>query len=57
LPKAGAAITAEGQLHYRYETVGGVEYTVVEGANSGKTVDFAIALTGHHVLTANDFIL
>ncbi|CAN5321722.1 hypothetical protein BH11PSE5_BH11PSE5_24990 [soil metagenome] len=57
LAKAGTAITAEGQLHYRYEVVGGVEYTVVEGANSGRTVDFAIALTGHHVLTASDFIL
>jgi Ca2+-binding RTX toxin-like protein len=57
LPKAGTAITAEGQLRYRYETVSGVEYTVVEGANSGKTIDFAVALTGHHVLTANDFIL
>ncbi|MCE7796310.1 M10 family metallopeptidase C-terminal domain-containing protein [Sphingobium sufflavum] len=57
LPTAGAAITAEGQLRYRYEMVSGVEYTVVEGANSGKTVDFAVAVKGHHALTAADFIL
>lgn len=57
LPNAGAAITAEGQLRYRYEMVSGVEYTVVEGANSAKSIDFAIGLKGHHVLTASDFIL
>lgn len=54
---AGASITGEGQVRYRYETVGGVDYTVVEGANSGSSIDFAIALAGRHVLTANDFIL
>ena len=54
---AGASITGEGQVRYRYETVGGVDYTVVEAANSGSSVDFAIALAGRHVLTANDFIL
>ena len=54
---AGASITAEGQLRYRYETVSGIDYTVVEGANSGSSIDFAFALAGRHVLTANDFIL
>lgn len=50
-------LTGAGQLHYFYQTVGGVEYTVVEGTTLGKGADFSIALTGHHVLSSSDFFL
>ena len=50
--------TAPGQLRYSYQMIGGKEFTVVEGnTDSGSAADFSIALTGHHVLTANDFFM
>jgi Ca2+-binding RTX toxin-like protein len=58
LSTAGASFTAAGQLSYRYEFVGGTEYTIVNGnvdANLGS--DFQIALLGHHDLTSGDFFL
>ena len=57
-----AGSEAVGHLGYHYETVGGVEYTVVEGnvrtGNSATetTMDFQIALEGHITLTSADFI-
>lgn len=58
LTAPNAKFTAAGQLHFRYEFVGGVEYTVVEGTtDKDSRAEFAIALLGHHVLSASDFIL
>ena len=52
------AFTARGQIRYVYETVGGVEYTVIQTNNAGNTgADFTLALQGHHVLTAASFVL
>lgn len=51
------SFTNSGQLHYFYQTVGGLEYTVVEGKTSGLGAAFAIALQGHLNLSATDFIL
>ena len=53
-----AAFTALGQVRYVYETVSGVEYTVIQSNNTGSlSLDFSLALEGHHVLAATDFIL
>ena len=53
-----AAFTALGQVRYVYETVGGVEYTVIQSNNTGSlALDFSLALEGHHVLAATDFVL
>ncbi len=53
-----AKFSAPGQLRYSYQMIGGKEFTVVEGnTDSGSAADFSIALTGHHVLTANDFFM
>ncbi|ANP45730.1 peroxidase family protein [Candidatus Viadribacter manganicus] len=57
---AGAA--AVGHIGYHYETVNGVEYTVIEAnvraaTNGDTTMDFQIALEGHLTLTSADFIL
>jgi Ca2+-binding RTX toxin-like protein len=58
------AFTAAAQIRYVYQFVGAQEYTVVQGnvnaasfLNPGLNADFEIALVGHHVLTASDFIL
>lgn len=58
LTTAGANFTAEGQLRYFYQTVGGIEYTVIQGDNnSSRGADFEIALVGRHQLDALDFVL
>ncbi|MEH3036972.1 MAG: DUF642 domain-containing protein [Sphingomonas adhaesiva] len=58
LSKAGAAFTGAGQLRFAYQSIGGKEYTIVEGnTDSGRLADFSIALLGHHELTASDFVL
>ncbi|GGD90307.1 hypothetical protein GCM10011390_06360 [Aureimonas endophytica] len=58
LATAGQAITGPAQLNYHYETVKGVEYTVIAGNTGLVTLpEFQIALQGHHVLTASDFVL
>ena len=58
LPTAGQAITAAAQVHFLYQTIGGIEHTIIEGnVNSVLTPDFRIDLVGHIALTANDFIL
>jgi hypothetical protein len=55
---AGGAFTGAGQLIYRYETVGGVEYTVLEGnVNANLAADFQVALLGRHTLQAADLVL
>jgi Ca2+-binding RTX toxin-like protein len=55
---AGAGFTGAAQLRYAFETVGGVEYTVIYGnTNALSSADFSIALVGRHELTAADFIL
>lgn len=55
---AGAALTGPGQLTYHYETIGGQEYTVIDGnVNANPGSDFQVALVGHQVLTATDFIV
>ena len=58
LSTPGAAFTGVGQLRYRYETIGGQDYTIVEGNNDLlRSADFSIALLGRHALSAADFIL
>lgn len=58
LAQPGAAFNAAGQLRYSYQSVGGVEYTIVEGNTDGdRSAEFSIALLGRHVLSASDFIL
>lgn len=55
---AGAAFSGAGQLRFAFETIGGVEYTVIYGnVNAGSSADFSIALVGRHELTVTDFIL
>ena len=55
---AGAAFTGAGQLRFAFETINGVEHTVVYGnTNPGSSAEFAIALVGRHELTIADFIL
>ncbi|WP_294300872.1 cadherin domain-containing protein [uncultured Sphingomonas sp.] len=55
---AGASFTGAAQLRFAFETIGGVEYTVIYGnVNSGTAADFSIALVGRHDLTTADFIL
>jgi Ca2+-binding RTX toxin-like protein len=55
---AGGAFTGAGQLIYRFETVGGVEYTVLEGnVNANLATDFQVALLGRHTLQAADLVL
>jgi Ca2+-binding RTX toxin-like protein len=55
---AGAAFTGAGQMTFRYETVGGVEYTVLEGnVNANLAADFQVALLGRHTLQAADLVL
>jgi Ca2+-binding RTX toxin-like protein len=58
LATPGAKFTGAGQIRYSYQTIGGKEYTIVEGNDDIlAAADFSIALLGHHTLTANDFIL
>jgi serralysin len=60
LSTAGAAFTAAGQLRYRYETIGGVEHTIIEGNQNTNfaTAEFSIDLVGRYTtLTASDFVL
>ncbi|WP_235532954.1 M10 family metallopeptidase C-terminal domain-containing protein [Sphingomonas sp. Leaf412] len=58
LSTPGAAFTAAGQLRYSYQTIGGTEYTIVEGnTDSDRSAEFAISLIGRHVLSATDFVL
>jgi Ca2+-binding RTX toxin-like protein len=56
---AGAAITAAAQLVYRYETVGGQEFTVIAGnVDATLAPDFEVALVGRQTFAATlDFIL
>lgn len=55
---AGAAFTGAAQLRFAFETVGGVEYTVIYGnTDTGSTAEFSIALVGRYDLTPADFIL
>ncbi|MDF8335538.1 M10 family metallopeptidase C-terminal domain-containing protein [Novosphingobium cyanobacteriorum] len=49
--------TASSQVHYFYQFVNGVEYTVVEGRTSGTGAAFSIGLLGHLTLSASDFVL
>ncbi len=52
------AFTARGQVHYSYQTIGGIEYTVIEANNAGTlAADFSVALQGHIDLTTNAFVL
>lgn len=51
------SFTSSGQVHYFYQTVSGIEYTVVEGKTSGLGAAFAIALQGHLNLSSTDFVL
>lgn len=58
LSNPGANFTAAGQLAYHYETVGGKEYTILQGnVDANLTPDFEVALLGHLTLTSSDFIL
>jgi Ca2+-binding RTX toxin-like protein len=57
LAAPSTAFTASSQVHYFYQYVGGVEYTVVEGRTSGSGASFSIGLLGHINLSAADFIL
>ncbi len=53
-----ARLSGAAQIRYNYQFVDGKEYTVVEGnTGPGSVADFAIALLGHHTLTASDFFL
>jgi Ca2+-binding RTX toxin-like protein len=58
LTAAGAPFTGAGQLSYRYETINGQVYTVIDAnVDADLRSDFQIALLGQHVLTSNDFML
>lgn len=52
-----APFTAPGQVRYHYDAVTG--NTLVEANLNGNfsTVEFAIVLTGQHLLSSTDFIL
>jgi Ca2+-binding RTX toxin-like protein len=56
-----AGSEAAGHVGYHYETLNGVEYTVLEGNvrttnGADTTIDFQVALEGHLTLTSADFI-
>lgn len=57
LAAPSTAFTASSQVHYFFQYVGGVEYTVVEGRTSSSGAAFSIGLLGHINLSAADFIL
>jgi Ca2+-binding RTX toxin-like protein len=55
-PIANTSVAA--QLRYRFETIGGIDHTIVEGTvNSAAGIDFQIELVGRIALTAADFVL
>ena len=50
---------AQGHLGFHYQTIGGVQHTIIEGNNNSTTPghNFQIDLVGHVVLHATDFLL
>ncbi|NOT15754.1 MAG: calcium-binding protein, partial [Methylotenera sp.] len=64
IAKTSVAFSAAQQLHYHYETIAAVEYTVIEGNvnntttnGNGFAADFQIALIGHYdTLELTDFV-
>ncbi|HEX2135876.1 MAG TPA: M10 family metallopeptidase C-terminal domain-containing protein [Microvirga sp.] len=54
----GTTFTAAGQIKFHYETINGVEHTVIEGnVNADPRADFEIHLRGHIQLSHADFLL
>jgi VCBS repeat-containing protein len=55
-PIANTSVAA--QLRYRFEAIGGIDHTIVEGTvNATAGIDFQIELVGRIALTAADFVL
>ena len=52
----GVGHLGRGQIGYHYETIGGVDHTIVEGnVNANPAADFQIDLVGRYLLRTGDF--